>query len=273
MTIAGIFRAGIFSPNHVGNDAAILNLVATSLRRRGFTVNLYSEDQFIALGIADEPLVITMCRDPRSLSRLHQLESQGRTVINSGFAIKQCVRENLVRRLQAANIPQPLTLVVPTNENIQTQLEELNIDRCWIKRGDFPTIHKEDVTHVRHPQEAQELLGEYFIRGIRSAVISQHICGAHLKFYGVGSNNFFHHFFPMGEQPPLDLAELHNTCKKAAQTLGIDIYGGDAIVNPDSGKFQIISFNDWPSFAPCRDLAAKGITKLITAKARKLLKR
>lgn len=33
--IAAIMRAGVFSPNHVGNDATILNTVAEQLRKRG----------------------------------------------------------------------------------------------------------------------------------------------------------------------------------------------------------------------------------------------
>lgn len=272
-TIAGIFRAGIFSPNHVGNDAAILNLVAAGLRRRGFAVNLYSEDQFIALGIGPESIVINMCRDPRSVSRLHQLEQQGRLVINSSLGITQCIRENMTRRLDAAGVPQPTSLVVQTDRNVRARLEELGIERCWIKRGDSPTIHKEDVTHVRHAEEAQELLSEYFIRGIKSAVIARHVSGCHLKFYGVAETDFFHYFFPMGEQPPLNEATLRHECFRAANALGVSIYGGDAIVDSQSGEFQIIAFNDWPSFAPCREAAAKGIIKLVASKARKTFKK
>ena len=42
--IAAVLRAGIYSPNHIGNDAAILNLVADQLRKRGCEVNMYSEE-------------------------------------------------------------------------------------------------------------------------------------------------------------------------------------------------------------------------------------
>ena len=34
-TIAAIMRAAAYSPNHIGNDAAILNAVADQLRNRG----------------------------------------------------------------------------------------------------------------------------------------------------------------------------------------------------------------------------------------------
>ena len=40
------------------------------------------------------------------------------------------------------------------------------------------------------------------------------------------------------------------------------IYGGDCIVSPD-GEIRIIDFNDWPSFAPCREEAGPQIAKAI----------
>ena len=40
--IAGIMRAGAFSPNHIGNDATIFNMVADQLRKRGCDVTTYS---------------------------------------------------------------------------------------------------------------------------------------------------------------------------------------------------------------------------------------
>ena len=53
ITIAGIMRAGAYSPNHIGNDAAIFNAVAENLRKRGCIVNIYSEDQFIAGNVTE----------------------------------------------------------------------------------------------------------------------------------------------------------------------------------------------------------------------------
>ena len=46
--IAAILRAGAYSPNHIGNDAAILNLTCEQLRKRGCQVKTYSEEQLIA---------------------------------------------------------------------------------------------------------------------------------------------------------------------------------------------------------------------------------
>ena len=60
--IAGIMRAGAYSPNHIGNDTAIFNATAEQLRKRGCLVNVYSEDQFNAQGV-DEPVILNMCRE------------------------------------------------------------------------------------------------------------------------------------------------------------------------------------------------------------------
>ena len=44
--------------------------------------------------------------------------------------------------------------------------------------------------------------------------------------------------------------------------LNVHVYGGDCIVSPE-GDIRIIDFNDWPSFAPCRNEAALAIGKTI----------
>lgn len=67
ITIAGVMRAGAYSPNHIGNDTAIFNLVAEQLRKRGCQVNVYSEDQFNNTDI-EEPVVLAMCRERESIA-------------------------------------------------------------------------------------------------------------------------------------------------------------------------------------------------------------
>lgn len=277
ITIAAILRGVAFSPNNVGSDSAILNAVAAGLRRRGFPVNIYSEEQFIAHGIGSEPIVVTMARDSRSLQRLHELESEGRTVINSGYGVLHCSRGNLVRIFDREGIPHPTTVTTATNVEIRSKLDALGFERCWVKRADsqnVQAVHKEDVACARHTQEAQELLTEFFIRGISHAIVAQNADGARLKFYGVAGTDFFHHFFTTDEEVPAFNAEsFKQVCARAASALGVQIYGGDAVVDPSSGEFVIVSFDDWPGFAPCRDAAAKAIVKLVAARARKLIRK
>jgi len=58
---------------------------------------------------------------------------------------------------------------------------------------------------------------------------------------------------------------LHAESARLAQLVGIDVFGGDAIID-SNGKFYIIDFNDWPSFSRCRDEAAKEIVKIVERK-------
>lgn len=274
--IAGIMRAGAYSPNHIGNDAAIFNATADQLRKRGCAVNIYSEDQFNK-GLVKERIILNMCREQASIKRLQQLEDDGCIVVNSGYGIENCTRERMTRILLGNNIPYPDSVIVNTDEAVVDRLKQAGINNCWIKRGDFHAMHKEDVSYVRHAEEAQEVLQEYFYRGIRRAVINRHLVGDLIKFYGMRGSTFFYWFYPFddghskygleainGKSKGLDfdIEQLEKICADAAEALGVDIYGGDCIISP-TGEIRIIDFNDWPSFAPCRNEAAPFIAKCV----------
>lgn len=74
--IAGVMRAGAYSPNHIGNDAAIFNAVADQLRKRGCEVTVYSESQFQQEDIRED-IILNMCREQESIKKLISLENRG----------------------------------------------------------------------------------------------------------------------------------------------------------------------------------------------------
>ena len=276
IVIAGIMRAGAYSPNHIGNDAAIFNATAEQLRKRGCIVNIYSEEQF-GNGEVKEDIILNMCREQKSIRLLQEAEDAGKIVINSGYGIENCTRERMTRILLGSNIPYPESLMVNTNESVKKELKEAGFESCWIKRGDFHAMHKEDVSYCRNVDEAQEVLQEYFFRGINRAVINKHLVGDLIKFYGVQGTPFFHWFYPFdaghskygyevinGHSRGLDfdLKKLKSICQDASDILDVKIYGGDCIVS-EEGDIRIIDFNDWPSFAPCRNEAAPYIAKCV----------
>lgn len=276
ITIAGIMRAGAYSPNHIGNDAAIFNATADQLRKRGCTVNIYSEEQFNS-GKVKERVILNMCREQESIKRLQDMEDDGCIVVNSGYGIENCTRERMTRILMGHNIPYPDSVIVNTDEAVVNQLRKAGINNCWIKRGDFHAMHKEDVSYVRHAEEAQEVLQEYFYRGIKRAVINRHLVGDLIKFYGIHNSPFFFWFYPFDEGHSkygleaingkskgidFDIERLNGICHDAAEALGVEVYGGDCIVSPE-GDIRIIDFNDWPSFAPCCNEAAPFIAKAV----------
>lgn len=282
--IAGIMRAGVYSPNHIGNDAAIFNAAAEQLRKRGCKVKVYSEDQLNS-GLVKEKYIMCMCREQRSIHRLQEMEDAGALVVNSAYGIENCTRERMTRILLGSGIPYPESLIVNTNEVVKDLLDDAGYTRCWIKRGDFHAMHKEDVSYVRHSQEAQEVLQEYFLRGINRAVINRHLEGDLIKFYAVQGTDFFFWFYPFdsghskygheainGHSRGLDFDKdkLRDICRQASEVLDVKVYGGDCIIGVD-GSINIIDFNDWPSFAPCRAEAAPYIAKTIikTIKSRR----
>lgn len=283
--IAAVMRAGAYSPNHIGNDAAIMNVVAEQLRKRGCEVKVYSEEQFLA-GTVSEDIIVNMCRDPKSIALLQQLEDSGKLVINSGYGIENCVRERLTRILIGSGISYPESIIVNTNEVVKNTLKKQHISQCWIKRADSHAMHKEDVTYVRHAEEAQEMLQEYFLRGIPRAVISRHQAGDLVKFYGVKGQPFFYWFCPFvanGGRYSYDALNsgsgavkamglrIKKMCLRAAEELNVKVYGGDCVISPD-GDVKIISFNDWPSYAPCRAEAASHIAKAVMAEIKEYRK-
>lgn len=274
--IAAILRAGIFSPNHIANDAAILHAVVAELRRRGCVVKVYSEDEFCDSAI-EEDVILAMCRGNRAVVKTQRLEDEGRLVVNSGYGIENCIRMIMVRLLAQAGIPLPEFFVVDTNVDVRKQLENAGFGSCWVKKGDAPLHHLEDIARCRHAEEAQELLHEFFFRHILKAVVSRDVEGEKIRCYGIASSGWFHSFIPFksrgfeerGNALPETLnARVRDICMKAAQVLGVDVFGCDIVLDKDEGC-HLVNFDDWPSFAPIRKEASRAIAKAVLSQARK----
>lgn len=276
LKIAGIQRQQTYSPNHIGNDSAIFRLTAEHLRKLGCEVKAYSEPDLI-LHTPKERIIFNMVRDMNSIKKLQELEDDGVSIVNSGYGIENCTREKMTRLLIENNIPHPESLIVGTSDDCTELLEASGFETSWVKRGDFHAIHREDVTYVRHKEEAAGILKEYALRGIQTAVINKHLKGDLVKFYGVYNSDFYYWFYPSSNHhSKFGLEQINGTAKgftfderalkdisnQAAEVLNVRIYGGDCIVAED-GTMQIIDFNDWPSFAPCRKEAAPFIAQSI----------
>lgn len=271
LEILGVHRNKKFSPNHIGNDDAIFSQTAKELEKLGCRITICCEDEFLAMETVNYSKIFTMARQKQVVARLQELERNGTQVLNSAFGIENCFRTNLTNALNNANIPVADSYIVPTSYQGDEVFDRIKGKGYWIKRGDFHAIHKEDVSFAASREEAKEILREYALREIPDAVISQHLIGDLVKFYGVRGTDFFFWFYPYDANHhkyaeyqqingnsvyyAFSAEGLQNTANEAAGVVGIDIYGGDAIIGKD-GDFRIIDLNDWPSFAPCRDQAA-----------------
>lgn len=273
--IIGIRRGNQYSPNHIGNDAAIFNLTVKYLEEKGCEIQQYSEIEFQKTKIKAD-FIFNMARDTKTILKLQQMEKDGAKVINSGFGIENCTREKMTRLILSNHIPHPKSIILTTDSKLPPEAGQLG-NHCWIKRGDFHAIHREDVTYARNGDEAENILHEYALRGIPSAVINEHLVGDLVKFYGVEGTDFFHWFYPndlnhskfglekingKSSGIPFSESKLKSICSQTAKILDIYIYGGDCVID-STGNIRIIDFNDWPSFAPCRNQAAPYIAQCI----------
>lgn len=284
--ILGVRRGTTFSPNHIGNDEAIFLLAIEALKRDGHLVTIYSEEEFMQAELAiEKPCIVSMAREKKVIQQLQLLEDKGAKVVNSGYGVENCFRTNMTNLLVSHQIPYPKSIIVSTECKDERLFNEFPQPGVWIKRGDFHAIHKEDVTFVSSREEGLDILREYALRGIPDAVISKHLPGDLIKFYGVRDTDFFFWFYPYEHNHhkythyesingklvynTFDAQQLKAIALRAAEVLNVYIYGGDAIIGRD-GSIHLIDLNDWPSFAPCRNEAAVSIAQLLIHTFQKL---
>ncbi len=263
-----IKRLAEYSPNSQNKDEKIISQVAERLQLEGIDVITVSESE-INHSYPIYPFVISMARSERVVEILQHWQEKGSIVINSAISCLNCYRERQINILTKNNIPIPKTIIVPTNTPIKESIDFTNGRQYWIKRGDFQTTEPIDVIKVNSIDKANEILDNYQSRGIQSALISENIDGDIIKFYGISKTNWFSYTYPTldkfnnaintrKERIKIDEKQFITTCQKAALSLDLDIYGGDAAISTE-GNFYIIDMNDFPSFSSCRDEAVENI--------------
>lgn len=254
-----IYRAERFSPNSVERDKAIIQEAAAAIGGFAFVREEdLSENEQLA---TDASLILSMARGKEAMRILERAEEHA-IVVNSATAIANCSRSNVDRLMRENNLP----------------AAPLYGDRgWWIKRGDEAAQSKGDVVFAPTPGERISAIGEFRRRGISDLVVTAHVEGDLVKFYGVATTDFFFTCYPtdgsfskFGDErlngkashTPFDRSRMHADADRLARLTGVAVYGGDCIVRPD-GSYAIIDFNDWPSFSPCRKEAAAAIAKLV----------
>ena len=267
MIVATIARDSINSPNMESNDAMILDCVSRELIAMGAEVIRVFSTKDIP---ANCDAVCHMSRNSITLKELAKAEECGIKVINSTNAIKNCSRLDFVRILDENNIPQPQYKAF---KDI-SEIESLSFP-AWIKRGEGWSCHKDDVCFASSYEEAMAAVAGMKERSIEDFIYTEHCKGDIIKFYGVGCS-YFHYSYPNPEkskfglekingtpqQHPFDTNKLKEIAFRAAQAIGLQIYGGDCIVTAE-GDIFIIDINDFPSFSIVREEAAKEIARTI----------
>lgn len=263
MNILLVHRAHRFSPNCVERDAAVLRAIQQALEAQCFSVSHVDEDAITEEFLQTAPrLIISMARSKEALQQLAVCEQQeGRIVWNSPKALLANSRAEQMRRFAMAEIPMPPTEVI-ANPQATTLTFPL-----WVKSGEGDAEHETDVCYLPNKQA---LLDAAFPEQ-RTYVVSEHVEGDLVKFYGVAGTSFFYVYYPTNfskfglevhngapQGYAFDRTSLQQYATAAASLCGFTLYGGDCIVRPD-GSFALIDFNDFPSFAPCVHEAAQAL--------------
>jgi hypothetical protein len=260
----GIYRETAHSPGRVDDDAAILNRVGEVLAARGFNVELLTADAADAAFETPGANIFAMCERSDVLDRLDTAARAGAIVVNSPDAIRNTYRHRMIERFVQHQVSAPASHVVATDASKLPP----GFGCVWIKRFDFHATQPDDVMYSASEEGWRKALRRFAERGFTFVVVQQNVPGDLVKFYGVSRRtvgppgpDWFKWFYHrdrgmMGHA--FDAARLRDTALGAAAALGLEIFGGDAIIQAD-GEPVIIDLNAWPSYALYRDEAAQAI--------------
>lgn len=268
--LVAIYRSPSYSPlQHRVNDTAILDATVAALVARGWRATKLSEREVEQGVLPAAELYLNMCQGALAAEQLMPLESDGAVVVNRPSSALNCHRHRLVQRLAGGPVAFPRTLIVASAGPLPPaeQLGALGAgcDRVWVKRGDVHAERPEDVVAVPAAGVAA-VVRRFAARGIPWVALQEHIPGPVVKFYGVSDGRFFSWYGadagPGGVRPAVDEHRLKALACEAAALLGLEVFGGDVAV-PDPERPVLIDINDWPSFAPFREAAARAIAEYV----------
>ncbi len=257
----GIYREPEFSPGKVEADAAIIDASLAELRAAGMRIIAIDAARFISEGLSEPALVLAMCQSERALSRLAAAEKSGALAINSALAIRNCYRDLLGAGLNHAGVPTPEGAVVRTARPFDLKpLRALDLSApMYVKRGDLHALGPHDVQRVEGLEQLEATLLRFARRNVALVYVQQEAIGDVVKFYGVGGEYFAAVSEAGGYVTDGAKRALGHAATEAAEALGLEVWGGDAVVK--GADFSIIDFNDWPSFSRVRAEAAKAIAR------------
>ena len=263
----GIFRECTHSPGREDDDAEILRLTAKQLEAEGFQVRLRKPEEVGGACERIPPSIFLMCERLEILRQLRRWELDGVRLVNAPSAVLNTYRRRMVSLFEQEGIPFPPSVVVPTH---RTGYQ--GPGPVWVKRGDVHNTQDGDVAFAPTVAAVHEALRQLAQRGIRRAVIQEHVSGDLIKFYGVGDAarlqgqqpwfRWFYHRDQALAGHPFDPTQLATLAQQAAGALGLEVYGGDAIAT-EAGALMLIDLNAWPSFALYRDEASVQIASYL----------
>lgn len=260
----GVYRELAHSPGRVDDDGAIMKSVGAALAARGFSVELVAADAEFEIRGAN---IFVMCERGAVLDRLKTAEKAGSVVVNSPDAIRNTYRHRMVELFAQHHVPAPASQIVASDARKPRPAAGV-----WVKRYDFHATQSCDVIYAASENGWLEALDRFARRGIPFVVAQEHVAGDLVKFYGVSNSavamdvNWFEWFYHRDKGMlghSFDVSRLRQAAFGAAAALGLEIFGGDAIIQAN-GEPMVVDINAWPSYALYRDRAAEAIADHLT---------
>jgi hypothetical protein len=211
--------------------------------------------------------LFVMCERAAVLDRLSEMEKTGAIVVNAPAAIRNTYRHRMIELFARHGVSAPKSWVVATDGKTPRPA-----DAAWVKRYDFHATQTDDVIYAASESGWRDALSRFAERDIPFVTAQAHVTGDLVKFYGVRSGtgskgaNWFQWFYHRDKGMlghAFDPARLSEAGHGAAAALGLEVFGGDAVITPD-GQPMIIDLNAWPSYALYRDRAAQAIADCLT---------
>lgn len=259
----GIYRESAHSPGRIEDDRAILDSVGAALAARGFEVKLITPDAEFDTRFAN---IFAMCERGPILDRLQNAEKMGSIIVNSADAIRNTYRHRMVGLFARHRVSAPVSQIVASDAS-----KPRPATGVWVKRYDFHATEAHDVMYAASEEGWREALRGFAERGIPFVIAQEHVPGDLVKFYGVRNaivptdSNWFEWFYHRDKGMlgySFEVQGLRRAAFGAAAALGLEIFGGDAVIRAD-GEPVIIDINAWPSYARYRESAAQAITDLL----------
>ena len=253
------------SPNRETDDALILKAVLSQLETLGISVRLMTPESVDRHDPSGWDLILPMCEAYPRLKRLEDLVQGSRALwVNEPSSVFNCYRLRMSELLgKASEVRFPPTQARPVSEGAGRgpSMEDGGLG-WWIKRGDVHNTCDHDVVFARDWTMAGRIIEDFARREITHYVVSPHVEGDLVKFYGVGPGRWFTWFYhdPVRtKRLPFTLDSLAGMAGAGAKALGLEIFGGDAIISR-GGAVTLLDVNSWPSFAKVREEAAVQIS-------------
>lgn len=261
--LLAVYREIQHSPGRESDDALILERTAERLRAKGFEIDVRKPEEVARgdfSGSKAPALVFMMCEREGILDLVASQSRNGLRIINPPESVLNTYRYRMVPLLKQAKAPMPRTVFFSTSK------KSAGFEKAWVKRGDVHNTRKGDVFLAKNGSEIEKAFKDFAERGIAQACLQDPVEGDLIKFYGVGTGWFkwFYHKNQDLKKYRFSEPELKKIMQKAARTLGLEIYGGDAIVSAN-GSIVLIDLNAWPSFALFREEASQIIAGYIAA--------